>query len=479
LTHDDLASLSILEVAPLIKSRQVSPVELTQACLDRIGSWEPFVNAFITVTADQALEASRAHEKLIAAGYYLGPLHGVPIGIKDNVFTAGVRSTAGSKILADNVPTSDATVVERLRAAGAVILGKLNLHEFATGATTDNPHFGVTRNPWSIDRIPAGSSGGSGAAVAAREVFGALGTDTGGSIRLPSAMNGCVGIRPTIGRVSNHNVVPLAWSLDTVGPMAKTVDDVAAMLAVIAGFDPNDQGTDNGQVPDYAQTIADGVRGLRIGVIPDYFFGSQQESVRRAVQQAIDCLVGLGGTVHEVRGPDISESTSARLTIEQAEASTFHATWLKDRPQDYGDDVRALLELGAAHSANQYIGAQRYRSKLRSQFVAAFRTVDVFISPTVPFVATPVGATTVGLEGRTEVEILATISQYTGLPSLTGLPALSVPCGFSEDGLPIGMQITGRPFDEATVFRVGHAYQEATTWHLRQPTIPSGGASDS
>jgi aspartyl-tRNA(Asn)/glutamyl-tRNA(Gln) amidotransferase subunit A len=310
-TRADLASLTVLEAAALIRSRKVSPVELTQACLDRIEAWEPVINAFITVTADQALEAARAHEKMIAAGYYLGPLHGVPIGLKDNVLTAGVRSTAGSKILADNVPDADATVVSRLRQAGAVVLGKLNMHEFAWGGTTDNPHYGPTRNPWDPSRFPAGSSGGSGAAVAAREVLGALGTDTGGSIRLPSAVNGCVGIRPTIGRVSNFNVIPLAWSMDTVGPMARTVDDVATMLSVIAGYDPNDEGTDARPVPDYSRGIGDGVRGLGIGVVSDYFFSHLQEPVRKAVSSAIDSLVAQGAVVREVEIANIRAITQS------------------------------------------------------------------------------------------------------------------------------------------------------------------------
>jgi aspartyl-tRNA(Asn)/glutamyl-tRNA(Gln) amidotransferase subunit A len=467
------ATLTILEAAALIRSRMLSPVELTRACLDRITAWEPSINAFITVTADQALEAAFAHERMISEGYYLGPLHGVPIGIKDNIYTAGVRTTAGSKVLADNIPDSDATVVARLRNAGAVILGKLNMHEFATGATNDNPHYGPTRNPWDPNRSPAGSSGGSGAAVAACEVLGALGTDTGGSIRLPASVNGCVGIRPTVGRVSNFNVVPLAWSMDTVGPMARAVDDVAAMLSVIAGYDLHDAGTDARPVPDYLAQIANGINGFRIGVISDYFFSDQQECVRKAVLAAIDCLVALGGVVQEVRSPDISGSISARLTIEQAEAFTYHQKWLRDRPNDYGDDVRGLLQLGETYSANDYIHAQRYRSQLRSEVMDAFRDVDVFISPTVPFVATPVRAAKVLIDEGREVDILATISRFTGLPSLAGLPSMSVTCGFSDDGLPIGMQLTGRPFDEATIFRIGHTYQEVTTWHQRQPMIPA------
>jgi aspartyl-tRNA(Asn)/glutamyl-tRNA(Gln) amidotransferase subunit A len=469
--HQDPASLSVLDAATLIRHRRLSPVELTQACLDSIARWEPVINAFITVLADQALEVARAHEKMISSGYHLGPLHGVPIGLKDNIYTEGIRSTAGSKILADNVPTSDATVVDRLRRAGAVLIGKLNMHEFAWGGTTDNPHYGPTRNPWDPTRFPAGSSGGSGAAVAAREVPGALGTDTGGSIRLPSAVNGCVGIRPTIGRVSNFNVVPLAWSMDTVGPMARTVADVAAILSVIAGHDAQDGGTDTRPVPDYLAGIDGGVRGLRVGIVSDYFFSHLQEPVRKAVLEALDELVRQGAELREVDIRNIHGNISAQLTIESVEPSTYHRRWLRERPQDYGDDVRSLLEMGEMYTGTQYLQAQRYRTILRQEFIGAFQDVDVFICPTLPFVATPVGETKVVIVAGVEEDMLSAIMQYTGVASLTGLPSMSVPCGFSADGLPIGMQIIGRPFDERTIFRVGYAYQAVTGWHQREPSM--------
>jgi aspartyl-tRNA(Asn)/glutamyl-tRNA(Gln) amidotransferase subunit A len=464
-----LTSLSVLEAADLIARREVSPVELTEACLRQVERWEPRINAFITVTADEALAVARAHEQMIAAGYHLGPFHGIPIGLKDNLYTRGVRSTAGSRVLGDFVPAEDATVTARLRAAGAVIVGKLNMHEFAWGGTTDNPHYGPTRNPWDPTRFPGGSSGGSGAAVAAREVFAAIGTDTGGSVRLPSAVNGCVGIRPTIGRVSNHNVVPLAWSMDTVGPMARTVADVAAMLQVIAGHDPQDEGSATAPVPDYLAALRRDARGVRIGLVPGYFFSHLQPPVHDAVRGGIDALVAAGAQVVEVEIANIHGNISAQLTIESAEPSTYHQHWLRERPQDYGEDVRILLEMGEMYLATHYLQAQRYRTLLRHEFMAAFEQVDVFICPTLPFVATPVGAMKVVIEGGHEEDMLSAIMQYTGVPSLTGLPSMSVPCGFSPDGLPIGMQIIGRPFDEATIFRVGHAYQQLTDWHTREP----------
>ncbi len=345
------------------------------------------------------------------------------------------------------------------------------MHEFAWGGTTDNPHYGPTRNPWNPERFPAGSSGGSGAAVAARECFGAIGTDTGGSIRLPSAVNGVTGIRPTIGRVSNHNIVPLAWSMDTAGPMARTAADCAAMFGVIAGHDPRDEASARVSVPDYMVQLNQSVRGLRIGVVPDYFFSHLQPAVHDAVRGALKVLEGQKAQVVEVEIANIQGNISAQLTIESAEPSTYHQHWLRTRPQDYGEDVRVLLEVGEMLLATHYLQAQRYRTLLRHEFMEAFDNVDVFICPTLPFVATPVGATSVVIEGGKEEDMLSAIMQYTGVPSLTGLPSMSVPCGFSPDGLPIGMQIIGRPFDEATIFRVGHQFQQATDWHTREPDV--------
>lgn len=466
-----LLSLSLLEVGQLVANRQVSPVELTEVTLERIMELEPTINAFITVLADEALQVARAHEQMIMAGYFLGPLHGIPLALKDNLYMQGVRTTAGSKILADFVPVADATVTARLKAAGAVIVGKTNMHEFAWGGTTANPHYGPTRNPWDPSRFPAGSSGGSGAAVGAREVFGAIGTDTGGSIRLPAAVNGCVGLRPTIGRVSNHNVVPLAWTMDTVGPMARTVADAAAMFQIIAGYDPLDEASSTAPISDYLTSLDRNVQGICIGVVPTYFFSHLQPAVHDAVRAAIETLVATGAQVVEIDIANIDGNISAQLTIESAEPSTFHQRWLRERPQDYGDDVRILLEMGEMYLASHYLQAQRYRALLRNEFISAFNQVDVFICPTLPFVATPLGATTVVIEGDEKEDMLSAIMQYTGVPSLTGLPALSVPCGFSPDGLPIGMQIIGKPFAEATVLRVGHQYQQVTSWHTREPDL--------
>ena len=467
----ELVRLTLSEAARLVKAREVSPVELVDASLERIAAVDPQLAAFILVFEKEARQVAKAAEMMVMAGHDLGPLHGIPIALKDNVALRGFPTTAGSKILADWIPDQDATVAARLRQAGAVFVGKLNMHEFAWGGTSDNPHYGTVRNPWNVDRFPAGSSGGSGAAVAARACYGAIGTDTGGSIRLPSAINGIVGIRPTYGRVSNHGIVPLAWSMDTAGPMTRTVEDCALMFGAVAGHDPKDAATGRAAVPDYTDGMRSGIEGLRIGIIPGYFFHRLQAPVREAVTGALDVMVKAGAQLVDVDIRNIHGNISAQLTIEAAEPSTWHQRWLRERPDDYGDDVRTLLEVGELLLATHYLQAQRYRSLLRSEFIDAFKRVDVFVCPTLPFTATRIGEMKVVIEPGQEEEMLSAIMQFTGVPSLTGLPSLNVPCGFDPDGMPIGMQIIGRPFDEATLFRAGAAYQAATDFHRRAPRI--------
>lgn len=467
----DVLELSLSEAARLVSTKEVSPVELVDACLGRIDSVNDKLAAYIEVYHDGARQVAKAAETMISAGHRLGPLHGVPIALKDNIGLAGLVTTAGSKILEDWRPDVDATVAERLKGSGAIIVGKTNMHEFAWGGTSANPHYGFVRNPWNTDRFPAGSSGGSGAAVAARTCYGALGTDTGGSIRLPSAINGIVGIRPTIGRVSNAGIVPLAWSMDTVGPMARTVEDCALMFNVIAGYDPRDLSSTTIPTVNYTADLNHGVQGLRIGIVPDYFFHHLQAPVHDAVKAALDTLVELGASVIDVAIENIHGNISAQLTVESCEPSTYHQQWLRERPQDYGDDVRLLLEIGELHLATHYLQAQRYRSLLRAEFMDAFKSVDVFICPTLPFTATRIGETLVEIENGIEEDMLAAIMQFTGVPSLTGLPSLNVPCGFDPDGLPIGMQVIARPFDETTLFRVGSAFQQATDFHHRSPQL--------
>ena len=468
---DELLGLSLAEAARKVRAREISPVDLVQASLARIRATDAVLRAYITVFEEQALQVAKAAEIMVAAGHGLGPLHGIPIALKDNVAVRGSRTTAGSKVLGDWVPDADATIAARLRQAGAIFIGKTNMHEFAWGGTSANPHYGAVRNPWNTAHFPAGSSGGSGVAVAARSCYGAVGTDTGGSIRLPSAINGVVGIRPTYGRVSNHGIIPLAWSMDTAGPMTRTVEDCALMFAAMAGYDAKDPTTAARPCPDYGADLGQSLRGLRIGIVSGYFFHHLQPPVRDAVQAALASYEKLGAQLVEVEIENIHGNISAQLTIESAEPSTYHQRWMRERPQDYGDDVRTLLEVGEMLLATHYLQAQRYRTLLRNEFINAFRTVDAFVCPTLPFTATKLGATTVVIENGVEEDMLSAIMQFTGVASLTGLPALNVPCGFDAAGLPIGMQLIGRPFDEATLFRMGHAFQTATDFHLRAPDL--------
>ena len=468
-TKRDLISLSLAEAAKLVAKKEISPVDLVDACLERIGEINDKTKAYITIYEKEARQVAKAMESMLAAGHWLGSLHGIPLALKDNIGVKGLKSTAGSKVLADWIPEKDATVAAKLKGAGAIFIGKANLHEFAWGGTSDNPHYGAVRNPWDTDRFPAGSSGGSGVAVAARSCYGALGTDTGGSVRLPSAINGIVGLRPTIGRVSNFGVIPLAWSMDTVGPMARTAEDAALIFNAIAGHDPNDQSSALEPILDCTADLALSVEGKRIGVVPGYFFYHLQPPVHDAVKSALKTFEGLGASVVEVEIENIHGNISAQLTIESAEPSTYHQRWLREQPQSYGEDVRTLLEMGELLLATHYVQAQRYRTLLRQEFMKAFKSVDCFICPTLPFTATRVGEMKVVIEDGVEEDMLSAIMQFTGVPSLTGLPSLNVPCGFDPDGLPVGMQIIGRPFDEAFLFRMGAAFQAATDFHTRAP----------
>jgi aspartyl-tRNA(Asn)/glutamyl-tRNA(Gln) amidotransferase subunit A len=467
----DILDLTISEAARKIREGDISPTELVEATLAQIATYDNSLNAFISVTGDSALQAAKAAELMLAAGYDLGPLHGIPLALKDNIAVRGQRTTAGSKILGDWLPEYDATITAKLKQAGAIFVGKTNMHEFAWGGTSANPHYGQVRNPWNTSRFPAGSSGGSGAAVAARMCFGAIGTDTGGSIRLPSAINGTVGIRPTYGRVSNHGIIPLAWSMDTAGPMTRTVEDCALMFNVVAGADARDAATAQVPVDNYLGRLSTGLKGLRIGIVPGYFFSHLQTDVKTAVERALKTFQELGAHLIDVDITNIEGNISAQLTIESAEPSTYHQHALRTRPGDFGDDVRTLLEVGELLLATHYLQAQRYRTLLRSEFLDAFKRVDVFICPTLPFTATEIGATKVIIENGVEEDMLSAIMQYTGVASLTGLPALNVPCGFDSSGLPVGMQIIGAPFTEANLFSIGHAFQQATDYHLRKPKL--------
>jgi len=470
----DLVWKTMGELARLVASKQVSPVEVTRAHLDRIAALDGTVRAYITVTAEAAMTAARAAEAAVTAGETLGPLHGVPIGLKDLCCTRGARTTAGSRILGDWMPAEDATVVSRLAAAGAIVLGKLNMHEFAYGPEGVNPHHGTPWNPWdpARHRLCGGSSSGSGAAVAAGLCAGALGSDTGGSIRIPASLCCITGIKPTYGRVSRAGILPLAWSLDHVGPMCRTAADCALMLGAIAGYDPRDPTTSVLPVPDYAAALTGSVAGLRIGALRAGFADSAAPAVQAAVARALETLAGLGASVRDVSLETPVLAAAATSAVVAVEAYAYHEAWIKARADEYAPDVRDRLRAGAFVSGVDYVRAQRARTLIAREIDAALAGLDVLVAPTTPIAAPGVDEAEVEIGGQ-RVAVRPTLLRYTRPFNASGHPAASVACGFTSDGLPIGLQIVGRPFDEATVLRVADAYQRATDWHARRP--PLGG----
>jgi len=446
-------NVSLEEAATLLRERRVSPVELTEACLARIQAVEPRLNAFVTVTADLARAEARAAEGEIAAGRYRGPLHGIPVAVKDLFVTKGIRTTAGSRILATWIPEEDATVVRKLRAAGAVLLGKLGLHEFAYGISSVNPHFGDVHNPWDTTKIPGGSSGGSAVAVVAGEAYAALGSDTGGSIRIPAALCGCVGLKPTYGRASLFGAVPLAWSLDHPGPLARTVRDVAIATQAISGYDPRDPISADRAVPDLLAGIERSARGLRVGVPTDHVWEECDAAIARAVRAAIETLARAGADVREIRWPRAAEYANAASAILGIEARAYHEGAFRGRAAEYGPLVRARLASQGDVDADTY--ARSMRLLLEARAGAADRDldgVDVLAMPTVPTRAWTI-------EEAKEIGRPSEWTRVTRIFDLTGQPAISVPCGTDPDGLPVGLQFAGRMWDEATVLRAARAYE--------------------
>jgi aspartyl-tRNA(Asn)/glutamyl-tRNA(Gln) amidotransferase subunit A len=470
----DLVWASVGELARLVAAKAVSPVEVVQAHLDRIAALDGTLKSYITVMGEAALQAAKSAEAAVMAGEALGPLHGVPVGLKDLYCTKGVKTTGGSRILGDWVPAEDATVVTRLQAAGAITLGKLNMHEFAYGPEGINVHYGTSWNPWdrATHRICGGSSSGSGAAVAAGLCPGALGSDTGGSIRIPSSLCGLTGIKPTYGRVSRAGVLPLAWSLDHVGPMCRSAADCALMLGAMAGYDPRDPSTSVLPVPDFAAALTGQVRGLRIGLLRRSFLESAGAPQRQAVEQAVKALETLGASVREVTLEQMRYAAGAAAAVISAESYAYHEPWIKTRAAEYGPDVRERLLVGAFVSGSEYLKGQRVRRLIRDEVDRALAGADVLIAPTLPIAATLVDARAVDIDGQTH-PVRPSLVRYTRPFNVSGHPAASVPCGFTAEGLPIGMQVIGRPFDEATVLRVADAYQRVTDWHARRPPFGS------
>ena len=468
---DDIHLLSLVELADAIAARQLSAVEVMTASVARAERLQPVLNCFISLQAEAALESAAAADAALARGDAPGPLHGVPLAHKDMFYRAGHVTTCGSRIRKDFVPDHDSTALARLHGAGAIYLGGLNMAEFATGPTGHNEHWGDCRNPWNQAHISGGSSSGSGASVAGRVVFGALGSDTGGSVRLPSTCNGVVGLKTTAGLVSRYGIMPLSHTLDTVGPLTRTVRDAARILSVIAGHDPRDPTSSERPVPDYEAALAEGAEGLRIGVPTDYFYDLATDEVRALMEQSLDVFRAAGAKVVEVAVPDIERINHLSNIILSCEASAIHEPWIANRPDDYQAQVRSRYEPGLHVPAVKYIQALAARAGLLREFMdTALSNVDALHTPGIPFPIPTREETNVG-GGERMANMVAGLSWCTRAANYLGGPALIVPCGFTESGLPSAFQLMGRPFSEATLFRLGHAYQSATDWHTRAPSL--------
>jgi aspartyl-tRNA(Asn)/glutamyl-tRNA(Gln) amidotransferase subunit A len=459
----DATWLSITEASHLIRDKKVSPVELTQSCLRRIERLNPKLNAFITVTAESALAQAREAEAEIKGGHWRGPLHGIPIALKDLFDTAGVHTTAASGLFKDRIPAQDAEIVRRLKGAGAVLLGKLNMHEFAYGGSSVISYYGPVHNPWSLDHMAGGSSSGSAVAMAAGLCYGSVGSDTGGSIRQPSAYCGTVGLKPTYGRVSTRGVVPLSWLYDHVGPMTRSVADAATMLQVLAGYDPEDTNSADQPVPDY--TAALGQKGpLRVGVPRAYFYEGLHPDIESAMNAALTVIGKLASSVRDIEMPASNDTTILR-----AEAYAYHAEYVKKSPELYQPETLKRIRAGADVTTATYIQARRQVDQYRRAIRKVFATVDLLVTPTTPVPPFTISELLADMDNLRTKEILSL--RNTRPFNILGLPSISVPCGFTRSGLPIGIQISGAPWAEANVLRLAHAYEQQTDWHTRRPKL--------
>jgi aspartyl-tRNA(Asn)/glutamyl-tRNA(Gln) amidotransferase subunit A len=458
---------SIVETTELLRKRELSPVELTKNCLAQIEKLNPTLNAFVTVTAELALTQARAAEAEILSGHWRGPLHGIPLALKDLIDTAGIRTTAASALFKDRVPAEDAEVVRRLKEAGAVLLGKQNLHEFAYGGSTMISYYGEVHNPWDPTRIAGGSSGGSAASVVAGLGYGAIGTDTAGSVREPAALCGIVGLKPTYGRVSVRGVIPLSLSLDHIGPIARTVSDAAVMLQVIAGHDANDPLSAAMPVPDYVAGLRDGVKHLRIGLPRKFFYADLDPEIASAVEQAIGVLRTLGHDLSEI---EIEVPTDR--TLQTTEAYAYHAESASRSPELYQPETLRRIRRGEDISAAEVEQSRRELKHIRSEVHKIFEGVDVLVTPTTPVPAAAINELKQDPELLRPHELL--LLRNTRPVNVWGLPAISVPCGFTTAGLPIGLQIIGPQWREDTVLKLAYAYEQATDWHKRSPGLIEG-----
>jgi aspartyl-tRNA(Asn)/glutamyl-tRNA(Gln) amidotransferase subunit A len=464
-----VSDLTLTELAAANAAGKVSVVETTQACLEQVGRLDTRLRAFITLDGDAALRRARALDADLAAGHRRGPLHGVPLAYKDLCHVQGLPTSCGTRTAEYFTSATECSAVARLSAAGAVTLGKLNMSELALGPFGDNPHHGNVDNPWKTGHVSGGLSSGSGAAVAAGLALGALGSDTGGSIRLPAACCGIVGIKPTYGRVSRAGVMPLSWSLDHLGPMARTVRDAALMLQVIAGHDPHDATSSPRPVGALVAALDRPPAGLRVGLPDNYYFDGVTPEVRAAVETAGRVLQTLGMRVHPLRLPDPASAIDVANILARSESATIHARLLRERPHELGPAVRSRLEVGLHVSAHDYLQAGRLRARLTREFVAeVFADVDAVLAPTIPEPA-PVLAEVAAGPVDEVVRRMGRFSRLTRPFNVLGLPVVALPCGVAADGRPLSAQIVGRPFDEATILRLAHAYEQATDWHRRRP----------
>ncbi len=455
---------SILETGELLRKREVSPVELTKSCLDQIEKLNPTLNAFITVTAELALAQARAAEDEIGRGNWRGPLHGIPLALKDLIDTAGIRTTAASALFEDRVPAEDAEVVRRLKNAGAVLLGKQNLHECAYGGSSMISYYGEVRNPWNPSCIAGGSSGGSAASAAAGLGYGALGTDTAGSVREPAALCGIVGLKPTYGRVSTRGVIPLSWSLDHVGPLARTVSDAAVLLQAMAAHDARDANSVDAPVPDYLAALREGLKPLKIGIPRKFFYEELDREVASAVEQAIDVVSALGNDLFET----VIEVPTDR-TLQTAEAYAYHAKFVSRSPELYQAETLRRIRSGEEISADEFEKRRREQKQIRSSIHKAFEKVDALLTPTAPVPAPAIDELKRNPELLRPCELL--LLRNTRPVNVWGLPAISIPCGFTSAGLPVGLQIIGPHWREDRVLQLAYAYEQATQWHRHNPKL--------
>lgn len=472
MSDDALAALSLTELAAAIATKDVSSLEVTRNCVARLERHGPTLNSVAALDAEAALEAARAADAELAAGRARGPLHGVPLAHKDMYYRAGRPSACGSKILADFVPEVTATALTRLDQAGALDIARLNMVEFALGTTGHNEITGAVRNPWNAAHITGGSSSGSGASVAARLVYGALGSDTGASIRLPAAACGLVGIKTTFGRVSRFGALPLSFSLDTVGPLARTVSDAALILQAIAGRDPADPTTHTAPVPDYLAGLEDGVRGLRIAAPENYFYDSVDSEVAALTRASLEVYASLGAEIVPVEIPDsLAYANGMTMLIIAVEGAAFHGRWLETRRDDYGRQTLGRLMPGLVHPARRYVEALSFRRQVIEELGAAvFARADVLHTPLWPFPVPTIAESDVAANPGFN-ELISATGHCTRPVNYTGLPGVSVPMGFTGNGLPAGFQLVGRPFDEAGLLRVARAYERETAWSGQAPAL--------